>query len=153
MRSAFEPNVFTSLSHDYARACAAADDRTDRGALSATRNRADDGANAGCRADFRHIIFRGITPANTAFSVNLRLVIATHWRDLNEFRMKLRDAIVVRTNLIERELELRNALHFAGPFNLRDVTVDGVARVFRRLDDARLNPIATLAGVSRDGRD
>ena len=67
--------------------------------------------------------------------------------------MKWRGAIVVRTDLIEGELELRDAFYFAGSFDLRDVTIDGVAGIFRRLDHARFDPVATLAGLGRHRRD
>src|ERR1700754_4238474 len=112
MLAAVEANIFATLSHHTSGACAAADDRANRRAFSATGDRTNDRADTGGSADFSSVVLRRITTFDAAFRIDIRLVVAAHRRDFHQIGMKFGSAIVRRTNLIESELELSRALHF-----------------------------------------
>src|SRR6185369_15784743 len=94
-----------------------------------------------------------VTSFDATFGINLRFVVAAQRLDLYQLSVQLRDPIVRRANLIERELKLGHAFHFTRPPHLRDVAVDDVAGVLGRLDYTRLNTIATLTCVSGNRRE
>src|ERR1051326_1559253 len=127
MLTAFESNVFAALRHRARRAGATTNDGSDRSAFTTTCDRADDRADTGSCADLRCVVFRRVASLNSAFSINLRIVFATHRRDLNQLRVQRGGAIVSGTNLIKRQLQLGDAFNFSGSLECRDSSFDYVA--------------------------
>src|SRR5215203_5572389 len=152
MLTAFESDVFTALSHYTGSAGAAADDRSNRCAFTATGDGADDRADTGSRADFRCVVLGRVAPSHAAFGIDLTILETTNWRDLDKLGVQSGRAIVRGTNLVERQLQFGDALYFPGTSHLCNSSFDDVTGVLRRLEDSRLKSITTLARLSRERR-
>src|SRR5215207_9064814 len=113
MLPAFESDIFAALRHHTGRTGATADDRSDCRAFAAAGDRADDGADTGRGTDFGRVVFGRVTSFDASFGIDFRLIHLAQRSNFYKLSMKCRGAIVSRTDLIEGELQFRNAFNFA----------------------------------------